>query len=620
MPKYEKIFQEAVERQLAGDLEAAEALYRKILRGNLQNVATLNNFGVVLKERGALEEAAKALKKAVALMPDYAEAHNNLGTVLGLLGQEDDAIACYHRALKFRPNLADAHNNLGNALRGAGRYAEAESSYRKAISCDPEDIRALENLGDTLQVDGRLEEAGECYARAYALRPSDALRIKQALMLPPIYRSLAELEATRARFEANLDALLAQPIKLTDPLREVKTNAFYLPFQGFNDRDLQRRIAQVFAPSLPSQLAPARPRPGDGRIRVGFVSRNWRNHSVGSYAKGLTDYLAEAGFDVTVFGAGAVDGADRSGAAWIKVPGDLARARQAIADRNLDILVYPDIGMDPLTYYLAFTRLAPVQCVLGGHPVTTGIPAIDYFVSSDPTDSADADSHYSETLVRLDWFAAVIDRPSLPGRPKERAALGLPRVDRLYVCPMMLYKVHPAFDEALAGILSRDPEGRVVLFKDRFSENLHETLLARFRDTLGPASDRVIFLPYAQRDDFLSVLLQADVVLDTFPFAGGTTAFITFATGTPIVTLPSPYLRGRTTYAGYRAMGIMDCVAETVAEYVDLAVRLGTDAAFRARIKSKILDRNGVLYGNQDGAEAMAAFFRDVHEKARRVA
>ena len=617
MASYQKLFMKAVEHQVAGEMPAAEKLYRKILKHLPRNAATINNLGVVLKARGAMPEAERAFRRAIALAPEFADAHNNLGTALDALDGRAAALESYRTAVRLDSGHADARNNLAGALRATGRYEEAIASYRAAVAADPGNAEAFASLGDALQVDGRLEEAGACYDRAYGLRPSDAVRIKRALMLPPVYRSMAELEAARGRFHEGLDALLAMPLSVPDPLAELNGLPFYLAYQGFDDAATSAKLAALFGRHLPARAAAElAPRRTGGPPRVGFVSSWWHNHSVGSCYLRSVAAVAASGLEVTVLDAGAAAGGGGldlpPGVDCVPLPRDLEGARRVIAARGLDVLVYTDIGFEPFTYFLAFTRLAAHQCVMNGHPVTTGIPAIDHFLSFRHIAGAGFAERYTEDLVALDWIPGVFSRPAPPPAPKPKAVLGLPEGGRLYVCPMMLFKLHPAFDEALRLILERDPGGRVVLFQDRHSPRLHEAIEARFRETLGAVAPRAQFLPFKPSDDFMSVLMHADVVLDSFPFGGGTTTLICFTAGTPIVTMPTALARGRVTAAYYRAMGVEDCIAADLPGYVDLAVRIANDGRFRAAVAGRIAQARDVLYDNTSGAEAMAAFFKDL--------
>src|SRR5205085_2242181 len=161
-----------------------------------------------------------------------------------------------------------------------------------------------------------------------------------------------------------------------------------------------------------------------------------------------------------------------------------------------DLILYPDIGMDPFTYFLAFARLAPVQCTTWGHPVTTGIPAMDYFLSTDYFETEEAELHYSERLVRLKdaAFPGCYSRPELPLRPG--SSVGFDRGRRVYFCPQRLFKHHPDFDVLIAGILQQDPGGEVVLsYFDEDDAWRLPRLQSRLRRTCRDVYDRIVFLP-----------------------------------------------------------------------------------------------------------------------------
>src|SRR4029079_4976610 len=142
---------------------------------------------------------------------------------------------------------------------------------------------------------------------------------------------------------------------------------------------------------------------------------------------------------------------------YVVLSRDLPLAPQAILQNSVDVLIYTDIGMDPTTYSLAFARLAPVQCTTWGHPETTGLDTIDYFISSDLMEVPAADSHYSERLVRLPSLTFYYYRSELPAQLMGRDAFGLDPNATLYACPQSIYKFHPEFDAAIAGILRGDP-------------------------------------------------------------------------------------------------------------------------------------------------------------------
>ena len=203
---------------------------------------------------------------------------------------------------------------------------------------------------------------------------------------------------------------------------------------------------------------------------MGFVSRFLYSHSIGATTRGLIAELSREDFEVFVLRITATktdsvtECIRRAAEHTVELEADFRVARQQIAALELDVLFYQDIGMEPTSYWLAFSRLAPVQCVSFGHPNTTGIPTLDYFVSNDLFEPEGAQAHYSENLFLLHDLPtlAYYYRPEIPAAAA-RGEFGLRDADHVYCCPQALMKLHPEFDALLAEILRRDPEGVIVL-------------------------------------------------------------------------------------------------------------------------------------------------------------
>jgi predicted O-linked N-acetylglucosamine transferase (SPINDLY family) len=404
---------------------------------------------------------------------------------------------------------------------------------------------------------------------------------------------------TRARLTESLARLEAEGLRV-DPTQEQVPTHFYLAYQGENDRDLHVSFGRFGQGPRRLDVRPAR-RPPSGKLRVGFLSAYLRNHTIGSLNHRLVRHLSRQRFEVFVLSVGAPDAGlgrqiQQAADHYLVLPPGVGPALKTAADLGLDILFHTDVGMNALTYTMGFSRLAAVQCCTWGHPVTTGLPTMDYFLSARHLDDEGAEGHYTEKLVRLPRLGVVYDRPERPASA-DRASFGLPADAHLYACPQTLFKFHPEFDALLADLLRRDPAGLLLLIEGR-SNAWKEMLLARFRRTLPDVLDRVRFLPRLSRPDYLRLLAAADVMLDPIHFGGGNTSYESFAMGTPIVTWPSAFLRGRLTYAMYCQMGWHDLVVGNAADYVERAVRLGTDPDYRAAMRRRIDETAGVLYGD----------------------
>jgi predicted O-linked N-acetylglucosamine transferase (SPINDLY family) len=610
-----------------GDAEAAEPHLEKTLGLSPDNAKFLNNYGVAAERRGQMRDAAARFAKSAASDPGFAEAHCNHGTALQALGRPEDAKRAFEQALELEPGHARAHSNLGTALKASGDIDGAIGHFQAAADHDPHLFEPLRNLCVICKEAGLVETARPFFARALALQDSDGLRINRATLLPAIYDSQAQIDETRAAVEDAIDALLQEKLEIADPLREVGLAAFYLPYQGYNDRVLQTKLARLYAEACPALnfTAPhaadrATWRP-ERRLRVGFVSKYLRDHTVGKLNRGFITTLDRDRFHVTTLALAAPDdetakeiaaAADRH----ILLPMDLPAARQIVANAKLDILFFTDIGMEPFTYFLAFSRLAPVQCVAWGHPVTSGLKTLDYFISNPHMDPPGSEDHYAERLVRLPRFTSHYRRPDLPAAHGGRDSLGLSETAHLYVCPQSPFKLHPGFDEVLAGILRHDPKGEIVLLDGRHEEWRH-ALERRFAAVMPDVAGRVRFLPRLPMDAFFNLIAISDVVLDPTPFCGGNSTLEALAVGTPVVTLPGEFLRGRLSYALYRQMGVSTCIATDLQDYVAIATRLGMDPAARSAAVAAIDETRGAVFEDERIVAELESWFISTVEETR---
>jgi tetratricopeptide (TPR) repeat protein len=601
-------------------LAAAVDCYRQALRLDPDLAEAHSNLGHVCLDQGRLPAALEYYRRARELRPAAPVTHNDLGC--GLLAQGDlgPAVACFRRALELDPRDADAHQQLATAFQARGKLQRAMSYARRAIRLQPGLAAAHLTLAGLLAQQGRFEEALARYDQALRIEPSGRNRYLRATCLPVVYRSWEQIHATRRELLENLGRLRDEGIRF-DPRREMLNTVFDLAYQGLDDREIHSSIARLWRDDPAAIDSPPRGARGPGeKIHLGLVSASLRNHTIGHLWRGLIAQLSREKFSVSVLSLGPATDAI---AAFIRrhadhyqaLPANLAAARQAIAAAGLDVLYYPDIGMVPLVYSLARARLAPVQCVAWGHPVTTGLPSIDYFVSSALLESPGADAHYTEKLVRLKTLGLYVYRPEVPRPAKSRGDFGLPEDRHLYACLQSLQKFHPAFDAVLAEILRRDPQG--LLLVPAGHAHCRKLLRERFRATAAGVAERICWIPWQTYDDYLRLLALAEVSLVPTQFGGGRTSYDALALGVPAVTLPSPYLRGRITYGLYRAMDLPDCVARTEAEYVEIAVRLATDAGYREAIRAKILAANGRLFEDREAVRDLEQFLVGAVEQSR---
>lgn len=348
--------------------------------------------------------------------------------------------------------------------------------------------------------------------------------------------------------------------------------------------------------------------PCENRLkRIGFISASLYEHSVGKMFRGVIKnidrtkyepYLYIVGDNPTDLDSYSTKIVQSSGKGTFKET--IEMWHNIISKDDLDVLIYPDIGLDTTTYYLSFSRLAPVQAMWWGH-VDTAATNIDYFISSRYFE--DKQEQYTEKLIRHDGLSVIYERfPFYPDPSVTREALGLPSTGTIYMCVQTIFKWTPAFSEVLCGILEGDPEAWVVginYYGDCFwTEQVMNPIIKRLGHN---AALRIKLIPRQKSYwDFMSLCQHATVMLDTFPFSGSTSHLECFGIGKMAITLCGDTLRGSMCTGIYRALGldtwIPSPIAHTVEEYVAKALYYAHDHIARKRLEKKILERMEKFY------------------------
>ena len=607
-------------------LDDAEQSFRTALELNPNYPDGLNNLGCLLAREGKLDEAEQSFRRVLELVPESVDGLNNLGNLLMVDDRTGEAEESYRRALTVAPNNPKTLTNLGDALQHLERIEEAETCFRRALELQPDYVRALCALAHAQVSAGFFQEALSTYDKAISLEPQNTgIKVKRALALPIIPASLDDIEQARAHVLDSVEDLIATGGSLKEPDGEAGITGFYLAYHNANDVSLTKKIAEMYlklCPSLDWQAEPSGPQSQNGKYKIGFISYHFYDHTIGKLCRGILEHLDPEKFELVIFRTSRKSDAmaeaiESAASKVVYLPQKLENARLTVADENLDLLYYPDIGMDAFTYFLAFARLAPVQVTSWGHPMSTGIPNIDYFISSQNLETDNAQDHYSETLVRLTYPPTYYYRPDIPEALDTRAVHGLSTDENIYLCPQTLFKFHPGFDAILGDILRGDPVGRLVLLAGRYPSK-EQFLRERFAKTFPDVLNRVVFLPRMKMADFLSLVRSADVILDPVYFSGGNSTAETFALEVPIVTWPDTFLRDRVTYAFYKTMGIDELIAENADHYVSLANQLATDKGFHARMSKLIKDNAGRFFENIEVVRELESFMAAAIEAERK--
>jgi len=509
-------------------------------------------------------------------------------------------------------------------------YEKAIHVYRQA-SCHHSDADQLAvEIAAKLDAKGHAAQVIALTGEALRIWPGNVgLRYLHHLTLPAVCESEGEMESCRRRFSKGLKAISDAPFQTVEERTQAldaigRVSPYYLAYQNKNDVQLQMQygalVHGVMRSHFPELTTPPTVLAADNRrIRVGYISAFLQHHSVGTMHLGWLRYRDRSRFETFCYHLGKEQDYITS---QYRLETDHFRdlpagleciCKQVLADR-LDILVFLDIGMFPLATQLAALRLAPVQCCSWGHPETTGLPTIDYFISGAAMEPPDADKHYSETLVQLPGFGLAYEPVDVPSQPKTREEFGIPSEAVVYVSCQSLYKYLPRYDSLFPAIVRSVPKAKLVFAA---GEGMDAWRVGRFRERIRRAFEKVqldyrshcILLPRQGWLDYLSLYVRSEVYLDSLGFSGGITSLDAIACALPPVTMPGEFMRGRMTSAFLRLMGVTETIAETEEDYVSIAVKLGLDAEFRQTIREKIIDRRHELFNNPACVRGLEDFY-----------
>lgn len=613
-----------------GRHEEAVAHYRQAAEHAPGVAAIWYNLANALGERGAPAEVETCFRRAVELQPDFTNAHANYGRWLMTQARWAEAEAHLAEAARLEPRQAPTWNNLGIAAQEQRRMEEAEACYRRALALAPRFAVAHYNLGCLLLEQGRTDEAAACQEAAIAADPQyGAARLGLCMaQLPILYRTEAEIGERRGRYAAALDSLAAS-LRAPEAVRSLAAaigtaQPFFLPYQGEDDRALQATYGQLACRVLaatepPAPLAP-RPAPGE-RIRLGIVSGFFCQHTIFKlFLEGWLTLLDRSRFEVIGFHTGRTADAQTARAAgWCDrfVQGfrPAAAWRDAVSAAAPHVLLYPEVGMDPIAGRLAAQRLAPVQCVTWGQPETTGMPTLDYFLSSELMEPPDGAAHYTETLVRLPQLGLCYLPEPVPALGLDRGALGLRPDVPVYWSGQALYKYRPMYDAVFPRIAAAVGACQFVFIG--FAKS--RAVTAAFRERLGvafgafglDAEQYCVILPPMSPEQFVAAVGAADVVLDTPGWSGGKSTLDCLAQDPAIVTLDGRFMRGRHTAAILRRIGCAATVAGSLDEYVAIAARLGRDAEWRTQVRQAVACGKAGAFPDAEYVRALETFLTE---------
>ena len=396
--------------------------------------------------------------------------------------------------------------------------------------------------------------------------------------------------------------------------------------KNYNNQHLIRRFKQLrLNYDIKKQIHTLENR----KIRVGFISAFLnKNHSVTKDRSGIIMNLPRDKYEVSIFifDKIGIKPTFRSTKEICSISeklyntcknefiilksSSLEESKKIIEDKHLDILVYCEIGMNPICYYLSFLKLAPIQLNTWGHSDTSGNSSIDYYISSkyfELDNYQEAQSHYSEKLILLDSLCTYYYNPEQITHFKKtdkmsRKELGIPEKKTIYICLQSLFKLQPEFDKVFISIIENDPNAVILLLNTMVKSDYSKKMfIKRITNKLKNKKKihKFYFITKKPMRIFLEYIRNCDVMLDPFPFGGCNTSFEGFFLGKPIVTMPSKFINGRFTHGLYKKMGISNLITHTYKDYINIALKCGKDKKYRSSISKKILQKQNLIFNEK---------------------
>ena len=562
---------------------------------NKKKLTTKETFALAVQnqQKNNLQVAENLYKEVLKTNPNHFESIFFLGTLSLQIKNFNRAIQFLNQAIQIQPNHVDSHNNLGAVFFELGKFQKAISCYEKVIHIEPNNLTSHWLSMNTF---------------------------------PIIYENLKEINHYRKRFEngiKKINQLLDTQLQYTKKqlINAINSSTnFYLHYQGGDVLELQKhyahlvervthKIYQEFHKEIKIKQSIA-------FIKIGFISSFFTNHSVSKMYKNLIQKLDQKFFKRFVYYADNkfdhITNEIKQDADHFFSHTDVDQLINQISKDNLDVLLYLDIGMSPRIQILSSLRLAPIQCNTYGHPVTSGFKNIDYYFSSELMESQNSQKHYSEKLISLPGIGIDYDSPNL-SIIKKPNILNKSNAT-IFLNLQSLFKLLPQDDHIYLDILKKhsnccfwflqgEKNSITSIFKERISILFQKE---------GHAFEKYsYFHPRCGSEEFLGLVEQSDIILDSFNWSGGNTSLEAISLNKPIVTCPSAFMRGRHTYGILKILDIEETIASSKKKYIEIAAKLAGDINFRNSIVNKIKNHKNKLFND----DKPVRFLEDVIRK-----
>ena len=478
----------------------------------------------------------------------------------------------------FYPTNKDILKNLSICFFQNKKFEECENIIKNMIDLGLKERKLIEYLLLVLKKQDNVKEIlNLIHSEKENINPK--YRLLEKFERPAISMDVNEIEDYRKKSLEKIDNQLSEKnLNLDVDQQFLDPPLFYYSYDNKNNLELSKKLNLLFRNSYPdlNQKFPINC-PDNEKIKIGFVSKYFKNHTISKLFKGLILNLDNSLFDINIFyldNGKEIDEEylthEKNGKLKIfKLPKLFKEKINTILSQNLDLVFYPDIGMSTQLFYLTFLRLAKYQITSWGHPETTGNPNIDYFLSSKllEIDFDNAKDHYTEQLILMDHLPMYYFKPKIKKINDEELVS-----KNIYSCPQTLFKFHPDFDEVIYKILKNDKNAKIFLIKGKEISFTKKTF-ERLKKKVGIDMDKITFLDPMTTEEYINHCGRASVLLDPFYFGAGNSFHESMFYGTPTISKPNQFMRSKIVEGAYKQMKIEEPpIFKSLDEYVHKAI------------------------------------------------
>jgi predicted O-linked N-acetylglucosamine transferase (SPINDLY family) len=655
-----------------GDIQKAYYHYSEAVKIEPNNVQALGNLAVTLYNLGKMEEAKSILEKVVQLSPNRLIPLYNLGIFHFNLGNFEEAAKYFQKVIKFNPSFVWCYNNLGTCLKNLGRLAEGEEIYKKGLALDPTDVSLYSNLGNLLRAEGKMNEAIKSYQTAIWLDPDlaeafgnlgsiftvlgyfdlarenllEAIKLKPTV--PEFYYNLAMLEKETdnlaeavKNFEKaaklggkfdNLWNMIYLTYRQMCDWEKLKEAEFYLKNDEAPDQFVSLIITDDLSANLKSAITSfskieksvGGPRyfnykkHSGKKIRVGYISGDFRNHPIGEMVCGMFEYHNREKFEIFAYSYGPDDGS------WVRkmtIEGvdkfvdiksaNIYQAADAIFNDNIDILVDITGNTKGNRLEICAMRPAPIQITWLGFPGTSGASCFDYMIADKIVIPENDQKFYTEKILYLPHCYQVNnDKIISSNHGYTRKDFGLPENGIVFSSFNQTYKIDPVIFAVWMRILKKVPNSVLWLWNQykEVKENLRKQA-----EKYGINEERIVFGEKLPKREHIERLSLADIGLDTLNYGGHTTTSDSLLAQVPVITILGKHFASRVCASILYEAGIGEMVVKNLKDYENLAIELAESQKKLLQIKAKISREN--LLKNLYNTKRFVKSLEDIFEK-----